>query len=778
MRIAPVEFLQSVVRRMFEATIFFIPLFALPWTVSPLEINKQAIFYVFATIAILAWLGQTVLTRTLEVRLSNVWIPFLVFLGAVAISAGLSPDAYTSIFGQAEQEYTSLVTMIFGLVFAFVGTQTFDAKAVRRFVTVGMVSAAIVGCLGILPFFGISFSVLPTNVIGTPNALVLYLLIMSLLSSGIMMLGHHDSRHEYIVRIIATAVIGVATLALLLAIDYSTLWVLTIFGAAVVFGLALLHPTTLAKPVRFIVPMILFVTAVFFIMLPSMMHNPFLPEVALSTKGSWTIARDVFGHGGWAFGTGPGTYAVDFAQYHSADLNATQFWDTRFDRGSSALMTMLATLGIFATFAWGVGLLFAFGCALLAYQRAQHPHDLGILAAWAVLAAAWVCYPQNFTFVVMFWVFSSLMFRALPSRHVVFAFERSPRAGFAVTFLFAITSVFILTVAFATVSKYRADITFARATTLYAAGGDIDDVILALDHAATLNRWSDVYYRNLGIALVQKVAKVVEDPESDPELVRALIGAAVNASVRATELGPTNVTNWELRGDVYRSVSPYVSDAASFAIVSYERAGALAPNNPKYRVALARGYVAYAETLTPSVEGDDEAAAAQAKIAQEEALQNATTILLEAIALKADYVEARYFLASVQELQGKLAEAVASMELVRASAPRDVGVGLQLALLYLRQGKNDIAKQELARIISIAPNFANAHWFLASILEEAGDIDGALAELEIIIAIDPAQDVVQKKIDALRAGQVAATPIPEPLPTEDPSALPDAPVTP
>jgi Tetratricopeptide repeat len=341
-----------------------------------------------------------------------------------------------------------------------------------------------------------------------------------------------------------------------------------------------------------------------------------------------------------------------------------------------------------------------------------------------------------------------------------------------------VASVFILTVAFATISKYRADVAFARATTLYADGGGIDDVILALDDAATANRWSDVYYRNLGSALLQKVIALAQKTDSDPELVRALIGAAVNASIRATELGPTNVTNWELRGDVYRVVSPLVADAAAFAITSYQHAVTLAPNNPKYAVALARGYLAYSDVLTPVVQGNDEEQAALANTAQEETLQKAFDALLGAITLKSDYAEARYYLASVQERQGKLAEAVASMELVRLGAPSDIGVGLQLALLYLRQGKNDVAKQELERIIALAPNFSNAHWFLAAALEEEDDIEGALIQLEAIMTIDSENETVQKKIDALRAGQVTETALPDPLPSAETPVLPDAPVTP
>jgi tetratricopeptide (TPR) repeat protein len=778
MQTNPAAFFRALVLRMFEAVVFFTPILVLPWTVSPLEINKQTFFYVCATVGILAWLGQALFTKSLEIAWSKAWIPFLIFLGFAAVSAGLSPDAYTSIFGQGNQEYTSIVTLILGLGFAFVGAQVFDAPMTRRLLVLGLMSSAIVGFFGAFPFFGGSLGVLPTNVIGTPNALAVYLLAMSLVGSGVMMLGQYDSHRQRLVVSISTVITVCATIAVLFAIDYVVLWILAVSGCVLLFCLGLLHPSTLTRPVRFVLPMAILVSGLFFSMLPPAIANPFPSEVSLSAKSSWAIAKSVFQDGGLLFGTGPGTYAVNFSRYHSADINGTAFWDTRFDRGSSAFLTMLPTFGVPATVAWIVSLGFFIVLVCLAYRRAQHPHDLPALIGWTVLALAWFCYPQNFALMVMFWIFTALAFRAVSGRRTTFAFDHSPRTGFVVAFLFVVTSVFILTVAFATVSKYRADVAFARAAALYSGSADIDDVILALDEAASANRWSDVYYRNLGSALLKKVIVLARKTDSDPELVRALIGAAVNASIRATELGPTNVTNWELRGDVYREVTPLVADAATFAIAAYQEAVALAPNNPKYSVALARGYLVFGDVLTPIVQGDDAEQTGQAKIAQEDAFQKASDALLGAIALKSDYAEARYYLASVQERQGKLAEAVASMELVRLRAPNDVGVGLQLGLLYLRQGKNDVAKKELERIIALAPNFSNARWFLAAVLESEDDIEGALIELEAIMTIDPESETVQKKIDALRAGQLAETVLPDPLPSAEDPLLPDAPVVP
>lgn len=779
MNVEPVGFLRMVIRRAFFGLVLLLPITALPWTVSPLEVNKQAVFYVFATVILLAWLGQSLLSRSLEVVVGKVWIPFLAFLAFLVVSTGLSHEGYLSVFGQANQEYTSAVTVVLMAAVAFVAAQMLDAAAIRRMGFFALVGSSIVGVIAMVSYGSLTIGPLPTNLIGTPNGLGVYLLVMAVLGCGMGILGTPDSKAH---RLVLWSLITVTTLTAvvtLLAIDYNVLWGLAFVGSVALFGLSAFHPALLTRPVRFVLPMVLFVCSLFFFVLPTVVSNPYPPEVALNTSASWDIAKQVFQHGGWVFGTGPGTYSVDFAEYHSADLNGTSFWDTRFDRGSSALMTVLPTFGLFATLALIVGVALVLFLAIRSFRRAQHPDAIPWLAMFLVIVAAWFVYPQNFVLTLFLWLGMAMVIRQMiGARMVTLSFDRSPRAGFGAAFFFVLSAIFLLTVAFATVSRYRAEVAFAQAVALDAQNGNIDDVIASLDTAASANRWSDVAYRNLASALLAKVSSVVQDKNADPEYVKSLIGAAVNAGIRATDLGPTNVSNWELRGDVYREVSPLIADASTFSVAAYQQAVGLSPANPRYLVGLARGYLAVVDVLTPIVKGDDKDQATQAEAAQTTALQNASDALLKAITFKSDYAEARYYLASVQERENKLADAVASMEIVRASAPNDVGVGLQLSLLYLRQGKNDLAKKELQRIIALAPNFANAHWYLASVLEEEKDIDGALIELETIMKLDPKNDTVQKKIDALKAGQKPVEVIPDPLPTTTTPVLPDAPVTP
>jgi Tfp pilus assembly protein PilF len=102
------------------------------------------------------------------------------------------------------------------------------------------------------------------------------------------------------------------------------------------------------------------------------------------------------------------------------------------------------------------------------------------------------------------------------------------------------------------------------------------------------------------------------------------------------------------------------------------------------------------------------------------------------------------------------------LELVRSQAPEDVGVGLQLGLLYLRQGKNELAQAELQRVLEFAPAYADAHWYLSVVFEQEGSLPNAITEVEKVLETNPDNVAVKTRLERLKAGQVSET-IPEPI---------------
>ena len=79
----------------------------------------------------------------------------------------------------------------------------------------------------------------------------------------------------------------------------------------------------------------------------------------------------------------------------------------------------------------------------------------------------------------------------------------------------------------------------------------------------------------------------------------------------------------------------------------------------------------------------------------------------------------------------------------------------ELGLLYYRAGRKDDAVNQLQRAILLSPDYANAHWYLALIYEEKGDISGAIEQLNKILNVEVNKDnkVVLGKLDQLKSGK-------------------------
>lgn len=776
------RFLSAFARGILVSLAAIVPIVVFPWTIDVLDLNKQMVTIIFVVLAVVAWLGAALLRKEMNFRFSWLYLPLAAFLVSTSISGFVSLARYTSLVGQGGQEYTSIIAQFaFAAVFV-VGLHVFsERKAQRVLWSVAVLASSLVAIMGSLVWFGVSFDVLPTNLIGTPDALVLYLLVMSVLGAGLWLTsgGEYDVLPSglmgYVVRG-AIVVTLLCTIAALVAIDYVMLWIVALVGVMTLFTFALARAREFPHPGRFILPMLLFVVSLLFVFLPTVVANPFPAEVAPTFENTWNIVRSNLRDTSMLFGSGPGTFALNYSQYQPVELNSTVFWDTRFDRGASHALTFLSTYGVIGALSLSlfVVLLFTLVIIRLVSERDHEQWKLTYapFAAWLMVVVGVFVYAQNFTLAFLFWLLSAVLAAHVAETAKSFVFSRSPRAGLFAAFAFVVAAVCMLTTLFVTISRYRAEVAFARAVAADAQNGDLDDIIEHLDRAATVNRWSDIAYRTLGNALLFKTAEVIDDSSVDPNYIKSLIGAAINAAMRATELGPSNVQNWELRGDVYREVAPLVSDADAFAIASYEQAIALAPSHPRYHVSLARTYLVRASRLEVLIEGDDETLIQSAQDEYDVAVAKAETSLRNAITLKGDYASARYYLAFVQERQGKLADAIRSMELVRASNPSDVGVSMQLALLYLRQGKNDLAKNELERAIALVPNYANAYWYLASILEQEQDTSGALEALRVVQELNPDNEVVTKRIEQLEAGTVTE-PIPEPIEETLTDALPE-----
>ncbi len=769
---------------------FFVPLFVLPVTIDALEVNKQTLLVLVTFVAALAWLGQMVSKRELTFRRG--WLNFfpLMYVVTVGVSAVTSLTGFTSWVGQTSQEYMSFLTAVsLGVLFYLLVNNASESRVQRRIFGALILSATIIAVGMLFHFFNVPiFGYLGGdtrvfNPIGTINAATIFLIAVTLLANGLWLVGKARAGELAFKKTagallsVATVVLTLSTIVIASALDYWVLWVILLTGISILFAFALVRAGEFPETGRFILPMALFVVALLLLFLPTPINFRLPVEILPSYSASWDITSQTLTNTSSLFGSGPGTFAIDYAKYHSTDLNTTGFWAVRFDRATSHIFTVIATLGIVGTIIY---LAFILSLALRALGRLTREQDHAEWKATFVLFASWFAlvvgsflYSSNLTLTFLLFGLGGVLAAQVMLRVRTVSFNKSPRMGLAFSFLFVVVAVGIVTGLFVTGQRYAAEIAFAQAVRAEAAGESLDTVIQKLDSAATFNRLSDVYYRNLSQALLLKVREELSEgqiPEDKTQLVQALVATSINAAKRATDLSPNNVANWEVRGAIYREVSAVVGGADAFAVMSFETANALEPASPKHLTDLGRSYLVFAENARVLTGSKDQATADAAQATVSDNLKKAEDVLLRSIELKADYAPAHYYLAIVYEREGRLADAIAKMESVKRYNPLDVGVAFQLGLLYLRQGKYDLAEVELARAVELVPTYSNARWFLAAIYEQQGKIEEAIAQVQGVLETNPDNQLVAAKLERLKSGQVESV-IPEPVEAGEETAV-------
>ncbi len=497
-----------------------------------------------------------------------------------------------------------------------------------------------------------------------------------------------------------------------------------------------------------------------------------------NTETSVAIARQTFLEDGKRLlvGTGPGSYGLNFAQHHSPELNRTSFWDFRFEGGSSYVLTLLPTLGLFGVFTWVALVILLAGMSL--NRLVKHRFEIewkmhyALFAGWMTLAIYQFFAPSNITLSFLFWAGSGLLAALALTKVRTFDFAATPRSALAVTSGLALVSIVGVLAVLSVFLRYSAEIAFAKAVRL-----DAQDDITAVDVAVQMQKAVDrdpqnaIYQRNLASAYLQYADAILADASLEGEMdaseerrLRDALGAAEAAGVRATEVGPYDARNWMVAALVYEELMSFVLEAENRAITALREAVRLEPTNPIHLVSLGRVYLAVADRAQ-QIQASEEATAevkASAAQSEKEILVLAEEVLNQALILKSDYAHAHYYLSATYERQGKLAEAAERLSALTSVVKQDVGLGFELGVLYVKLEEPSKARAEFERVLKIAPQYSNALWYLAALEADEGNTQEALEILERVLKLNPDNEMVQRSIATLEAG-LSIPENPEPL---------------
>jgi tetratricopeptide (TPR) repeat protein len=455
------------------------------------------------------------------------------------------------------------------------------------------------------------------------------------------------------------------------------------------------------------------------------------------------------------FGSGPATFLYQFLKHKGNLLNDTLFWNTRFLNSSSKFFDIISTTGILGTI---IFLLFLFlpiyfGTSKIFKEKVSEFNLTLLLALLLSLFNFFISsflYSSNLTFDFSHFLLLSCFVNILSERKREFSIQKG--TPLSLIFSFFLISIFVLnfiTLIFV-IQRYLGEIYYWKGILAWQRG-NIEGTISNLQKAINFNKM-DLYYRDLSQAYL---AKVNDKLQKGDQNIQFEAGQAINLSKTATELNPTNVANWSVRGFTYQSLAGMALGAEDWAIRSYEEALKLEPSNPYYFTQ--KGIMLLRKAILSQNEEE-----------KNKYFNQAEDVLKKAIELKSDYAPAHFQLAMVYYNRGNLDNAISKMEETKNFAPFDVGLAFQLGVAYYQKGNYQKAKEELERAISITPDYANALYFLGLTYDQLGEREKAIEKFKRVSELNPDNEEVKKIISNLEAGKRALEDILQTVPPKTP----------
>lgn len=456
-------------------------------------------------------------------------------------------------------------------------------------------------------------------------------------------------------------------------------------------------------------------------------------EVSPAHKETWSIVRQVLQESP-ALGSGPASFASDYLRFRSLPILQTPFWNVAFDWGSSALLTRLATLGIVGTTLLILAALsIIVPLAYKLFKKAALQEQYTLLASGLALLVAAGLAPtplalRFFLDTLLGLILGAYATPLLLNKHGLL---KIPRAVLAI--------IFALTLVAAQTLRASAEIIAARAVTSPQA----DPAVVAqrLNRATRLNPVSDTYRRLLSGAYRAQLQKTLTDPKimkapaGGLQTLRENVEHTLKQARRAIELAPNNVDNWVILGNLALDIAPFTSNAPTTAMEAFSRAQTLSPADPTILVNLG-----IAKTLAARADAENTATLI---FSAEELLRKATQI-------RPNFPFAHLELARFYAQNNKPDEALAAYRSVKQLVQNNPALHYEIGLLLIQVKQNEEAKAELAKAVSLNPDFSDARWFLAQAYEETGEVAKAIEQIKKVVELNPYNEQAKTRLEALQ----------------------------
>jgi tetratricopeptide (TPR) repeat protein len=528
--------------------VFLVPLFFLPFTTEALELNKQILLLVGALWLGLVYTTKIVISGKIELKRSPLGWGLLALLVAWILSTIFSVYPYNSMLGLDRQEFLSLATLIALIVVTFILGNSGSPRLASRLIYTLILSTALVTIEGVLQLFGVAL--LPWDFTKTTsfNTVGLYSLwgvlavaTLILATNEIIRLSLSSSDKQKSIRVWLLSLFTILHLLLLISFNDATLWLSLAIGLIISLAVLYFKLSENQKVSWLILPsfMIVFSITLMFVSPPRFVSLPLTAAPSLQT--SFDITLNTL-KSSPAFGFGPGNFSVSYAKFRPKEVNSAnlfELWSARFDQSSSYLLTKIAATGFVGLVAILLMAILLFWQILTYVKRTELNNDslvlLGVVAALASMGVAAVFKQSNMTLTFVWWLLIALiyLYTARSGKEVM----GSQSNRFVI--LSSLTLYTLLMLGFVGIlfagNRYRADLTFANAlladrTNAIEAqkkGEPVsmeatDTAIQGVADAIRIDPRNDIYHRILSQSILVKLSRLIAAAKTQEDAAAAL----------------------------------------------------------------------------------------------------------------------------------------------------------------------------------------------------------------------------------------------------------------
>jgi O-antigen ligase/Flp pilus assembly protein TadD len=596
----------------FAALFGVVPLLLTPWNYELFEYNKMMAVYALTVIIVGAWIIKMIAQREIRISRTPLDIPILLFLGSQLLSSLFSIDPHVSWFGYYSRFNGGMLSIISYvlLFYAFISNWT-NLTYLTNLIKVALGTGTVVAVFGVAERLGVDKHLWVQDVqnrvfstLGQPNWLAAYLVALAPLTWALM-LQVQSSKFK------VQSFIGGAIATLLFIVLLFTRSRSGLFGFAVadaIFWALVLRSHLWPEKVRpflaFVILHSAFLLVIFFNgthveaidrwmtleswknrfdqqttnnkqqTTPSQIQGTLLEyggtESGKIRKYVWQAAINAWQSSTKAklIGTGTETFAFAFFRYRPVEHNLTSEWDFLYNKAHNEYLNYLATTGLLGL---GSYLLFigAFIIWFLKFSIFKFQICLALFAGWVSILVT-----NFFGFSV---VVTNLFLFLFPA--MIFVISDKPKM-IRRTIKFPVFPIFLsqlLLLALLAIHWY-ADTQFASGYR-FSHAGEFSSAIPLLKKAVDLNPIEPLYHDEYAAAL----AGLAQTDE--------LLRQSLTENDKALATSPQNVNFWKTRTKIFYSYSNLDPQWNKAAIEALEKAGSLAPTDPKvfYNLAILYG---------------------------------------------------------------------------------------------------------------------------------------------------------------------------------------------